>query len=52
MSIIDRGVIPIYFVLISLYAIYVSFKETRSSKDYFLAGRKLSWVLIGMSLFG
>jgi len=52
MSTIDLGVILIYFVLISLYAIYVSFKETRSSKDYFLAGKKLSWVLIGMSLFG
>lgn len=47
---IDIAMIGIYVVFIVAVGIYVAFR-TRTTTDYFLAGRSLSWWLIGFSLF-
>jgi SSS family solute:Na+ symporter len=50
---LDYGVIALYFVFVFYIAHYVSKKRQGSeeSSDYFLAGRNLSWFVIGASLF-
>jgi len=47
---IDVGVIVAYFLAIVVIGIYVS-RRTRSGEDLFLAGRSLTWGVIGFSLF-
>lgn len=51
-SIIDSGVIILYFVGIFALAIWVTLKDKqRGSKDYFLASKNMGWFIIGASLF-
>ncbi|MDR2761499.1 MAG: sodium:solute symporter [Planctomycetaceae bacterium] len=40
-----------YFLILIGIAWYVMRQETKTSKDYFLAGRKAGWLIIGASLF-
>lgn len=47
---IDVGVIIAYFLAIVFIGVYVS-RRTRSGEDLFLAGRSLTWGVIGFSLF-
>lgn len=46
---IDGGIIALYFVLIVLYGLYHS--KRKSSEEYFLAGRSMTWPIVGISLF-
>ncbi len=47
----DWGTLGIYFALLIGLAWWVVSQKTDSSKDYFLAGKKAGWVVIGASLF-
>lgn len=55
LSSVDWVVIGLYFALIFVAAIYVTWRERRgrqeSSTDYFLAGRNTGWFVVGASLF-
>ncbi len=47
---IDLAVIVVYFVVVLAIGIYVS-RKTETGDDLFLAGRTLTWGVIGFSLF-
>ena len=49
LSWIDGGIIALYFVLIVAYGLYHS--KRKSSEEYFLAGRSMTWPIVGISLF-
>jgi SSS family solute:Na+ symporter len=51
---IDWILIAIYFIIVFLVAFWSSFtkkRKSKSSSDYFLAGRNVGWFIIGASLF-
>ena len=49
-SVIDFTIIIAYFIFVILLRLY--FKKTQKSEEsYFLAGRKLLWPVIGLSIF-
>ena len=51
---LDWILIAAYFIIIFLVAFWSSFSKKRRSKsssDYFLAGRNIGWFIIGASLF-
>ncbi|HMQ08428.1 MAG TPA: sodium:solute symporter [Saprospiraceae bacterium] len=47
---IDLGIIIIYLIFVVLLGLYFG-KRHENAEDYFLAGRSLTWPLIGFSLF-
>lgn len=47
---LDYSIIGIYFSAIFLLGIWFA-KQSHSAEDYFLAGRKSTWPIIGLSLF-
>jgi SSS family solute:Na+ symporter len=47
---IDLGIIAIYFVVVLFIGFRVA-QRTKSGEDLFLAGRSLSWLPVGLSLF-
>src|SRR4030088_3369358 len=47
---IDLVIIGVYFAIVFGIGLYFARKE-RTSEDYFLAGRDVSWFFIGASLF-
>ena len=47
---LDLVIIGVYFVIVFAIGLYFARKE-RSSTDYFLASRNVSWFFIGASLF-
>ncbi len=49
LSILDISIMLIYLVLIIGYGLYKGKRE--SSEDYFLAGRNMTWPIVGISLF-
>ena len=51
---LDWILIAVYFIIVFLVAFWSSFTEktkSKSSSDYFLAGRNVGWFIIGASLF-
>jgi solute:Na+ symporter, SSS family len=51
LAVIDWIVIAAYFLLIFGIAWWVIKKRTDTASDYFLAGRHLSWFIVGASIF-
>ncbi len=51
MTVIDWAVIGLYFALLLGVAWWVVRKNKDTTDDYFLAGRNLSWWIIGASIF-
>ena len=49
LSWLDGGIILLYFVLIVLYGLYHA--KRKNSEEYFLAGRNMTWPIVGISLF-
>ncbi len=49
LSNIDIGIMIAYAILIILYGLYHA--KRKSSEDYFLAGRSMTWFVVGISLF-
>ncbi len=50
MSILDYSIIIIYILIVLFIGFYWR-RRTRTSEEYFLAGRKVGWIAIGASLF-
>ncbi len=50
-STLDTGIVIGYIIFICALGVWVGFKKNTSSSDLFLAGRSLSWPVIGISLF-
>ncbi len=48
---LDFAVVAIYLVILVGLGFFISFRR-KHSEDYFLAGRKLKWYTIGLSIFG
>ncbi len=48
---VDIGLIFLYLVGISIFG-YMFHRKIKNSSDYFLAGKSLSWWVIGMSIIG
>lgn len=48
---VDVSVLVLYFIFIVWFGIRSSKKGSDSTKDYFLAGRNMTWPIIGFSLF-
>ncbi len=51
LSFFDNVIIIVYFMLVLVIGIYFSQKRDQNSLDYFLSGRNLGWLAIGISLF-
>ncbi|MDR2169555.1 MAG: sodium:solute symporter [Planctomycetaceae bacterium] len=51
LGIYDWGTLALYFILLLGVAWWVLRQRTDTSQDYFLAGKKAGWLLIGASLF-
>ncbi|MDR1477419.1 MAG: sodium:solute symporter [Planctomycetaceae bacterium] len=51
LGIYDWATLVIYFLVLIGVAMWVIRQRTDTSQDYFLAGKKAGWVLIGASLF-
>ena len=49
LSTIDIGIMIAYAVLIILYGLYHA--KRKNSEEYFLAGRSMTWFVVGISLF-
>lgn len=47
---IDSGIIIFYLIFVILVGFYFG-KKHEDAEDYFLAGRNLTWPIIGFSLF-
>ena len=50
-SALDTGIVIGYIIFICILGIAVGFRKHTSSSQLFLAGRSLSWPVIGISLF-
>ncbi|MDP4820979.1 MAG: sodium transporter, partial [Saprospiraceae bacterium] len=50
LSNLDFGIILVYLFLVILLGLYFG-KKHEDAEDYFLAGRNLTWPIIGFSLF-
>lgn len=48
---VDLIIITSYLGLVLLVGLYYSFRKNETADHYFLAGRSLGWVAIGMSIF-
>lgn len=46
---LDGSIIVLYFVLIVVYGLYHA--KRKNSEEYFLAGRNMTWPIVGISLF-
>ncbi|TYA84295.1 sodium:solute symporter [Seonamhaeicola marinus] len=51
LGIVDVTVLVVYFIFIVWFGIKASKKGSDSTSDYFLAGRNMTWPIIGFSLF-
>ncbi|OEV04130.1 sodium:solute symporter [Streptomyces oceani] len=49
-SYLDVGIVGLYIVLTLLIGVYVG-KRKKSADEYFLAGRSLTWPVVGFSLY-
>lgn len=50
-AMIDAGVIVLYLIAVSVVGFMASKKDRDSKEGYFVGGRRLSWMVVGMSLF-
>jgi SSS family solute:Na+ symporter len=51
LSLLDNIIILFYFITVLGIGLYFSRKRDHSSADYFLAGRNIGWIALGISLF-
>ncbi|HEV7347352.1 sodium:solute symporter family transporter [Telluribacter sp.] len=53
LHLLDFGVVVVYLLLLVGIGAYISFRKQKSSeRDYFLAGGKLRWYSIGLTMWG
>jgi SSS family solute:Na+ symporter len=51
LSSLDIGIIAVYFVVVITLGLWIAKKDRSSEADFFVAGNKLGWFIIGASLF-
>lgn len=51
LSLYDNLIILIYFTIVLAIGLIASLGRDKSPQDYFLAGKNMGWLVIGMSLF-
>ncbi len=49
-SILDWGIILVFFIISMLIGVYTSRKAGSSAKEFFLSGRNMPWWLLGVSM--
>ena len=49
-GIVDTGILVTYLVAVAYIGFHVGRKEKKTTRDYFLAGSKLPWFAIGLSM--
>jgi solute:Na+ symporter, SSS family len=50
-TVFDSLILVVYLIIVLSLGLYHSRKKDNSSNEYFLAGRSLGWVTIGLSIF-
>lgn len=50
-SLLDISILVIYLVVILIIAFYSSRKKDKDFADYFLSGKNVGWIAIGMAIF-
>ena len=50
LSLLDKGIIVFFFVLVLSIGFAVSKKSSKNTNEYFLSGRTLPWWLLGLSM--
>jgi solute:Na+ symporter, SSS family len=50
-SLIDSIILAVYLIIVLSIGFNYSRKRDRNTKDYFLAGRNMGWVVVGLSIF-
>ena len=50
MTLIDWGIVYLYFLVVAGIAIYYSKRAGRNTSEFFLSGRRMSWWLAGISM--
>lgn len=50
-TIFDSFILVIYLIIVLSIGFYYSRRSERSSSDYFLAGRNVGWIAVGLSIF-
>ena len=48
---LDSLILFVYLIIVLSVGLYFSSKKDQSYEDYFLAGRKVGWITIGLSIF-
>ncbi|MDR3626654.1 MAG: sodium/solute symporter [Ignavibacteriaceae bacterium] len=48
---LDSLILLVYLIIVLSLGFYYSSKKEQSYEDYFLAGRKMGWITIGLSIF-
>lgn len=48
---LDSLIILVYLIIVLSLGLYFSSKKDQSYEDYFLAGRKMGWITVGLSIF-
>ncbi len=48
---LDSLILLVYLIIVLSLGLYYSSKKDQSYEDYFLAGRKMGWMTIGLSIF-
>ena len=51
MATLDIIIISLYFIVVMMVGFYFAHRKKDTAENYFLAGRNLGWVAIGLSLF-
>jgi len=51
MATLDIVIISAYFIVVMMVGFYFAHRKKNTAENYFLAGRNLGWVAIGLSLF-
>lgn len=51
LSVYDNIILVIYFIIVLAIGLYFAFLRGKNETDYFLGGRKLGWIAVGLSLF-
>lgn len=50
-TLIDFSILFVYLIVLLSMAFYYSSRETKDMAGYFLAGRKMGWITVGLSIF-
>jgi len=50
LGLLDTIILILYLAIVAIIGFWVGRKEKRTSRDYFLAGSRLPWYAVGLSM--